>query len=118
VQIADDHTARAGAGGPTVSVTTGGLATSSTTVRRWRTDEGDAHHILDPRTGNPAVTPWRTISIAAATCFDANVAATAAVVLGDAALAWLRGRRLPGRCVRHDGTVVTVGGWPSEVCAA
>ena len=117
VQIADDHAAR-GSGGPTVSVTTGGLATSSTTVRRWRTDEGDAHHILDPRTGNPAVTPWRTISIAGATCFDANVAATAAVVLGDAALAWLRGRRLPARCVRQDGIVFTVGGWPSEVRAA
>ena len=65
---------------------TGGLATSSTTVRRWRTDQGDAHHILDPRTGRPAVTPWRTITVAAATCFEANVAATAAVVLGDGAL--------------------------------
>jgi thiamine biosynthesis lipoprotein len=117
VQIADDHAAQ-GSGGPTVSVTTGGLATSSTTVRRWRTDEGEAHHILDPRTGNPAVTPWRTISIAGATCFDANVAATAAVVLGDAALAWLRRRRLPARCVRQDGIVFTVGGWPSEVRAA
>ena len=118
VEIADDHAAQAGSGGPTVSVTTGGLATSSTTVRRWRTDEGDAHHILDPRTGNPAVTPWRTISIAAATCLDANVAATAAVVLGDAALDWLRRRRLPARCVRQDGAVVTVSGWPSEVRAA
>ena len=118
VQIADDHAAQAGSGGPTVSVMTGGLATSSTTVRRWRTDEGDAHHIVDPRTGNPAVTPWRTISVAAATCFDANVAATAAVVLGDAALEWLRRRRVPARCVRQDGAVVAVGGWPSEVRAA
>jgi FAD:protein FMN transferase len=118
VEIADDHAARAGSGGPTVSVTTGGLATSSTTVRRWRTDEGDAHHILDPQTGNPAATRWRTISVAASTCFDANVAATASVVLGDAALEWLRRLRVPARCVRQDGAVVTVGGWPSEVRAA
>ena len=39
----------------TVSITSGGLATSSTTVRRWRTSSGWAHHIVDPRTGgNPA----------------------------------------------------------------
>jgi thiamine biosynthesis lipoprotein len=118
VQIADDHMAKAGSGGPTVLVRAGGLATSSTTVRRWRTDGGDAHHILDPRTSRPAVTPWRTITVAAATCFEANLAATAAVVLGDGALEWLRQRRVPARCVRRDGTVVPVGGWPSEVRAA
>ena len=32
----------------------GGVATSSTTVRRWRTDDGEAHHLIDPRTGLPA----------------------------------------------------------------
>jgi FAD:protein FMN transferase len=118
VRIADDHAASTGSDGPTVSVTTGGLATSSTAVRRWRTDEGDAHHILDPQTGRPAVSPWRTLSVAGATCFDANVAATAAIIRGDGALEWLRRRRLPARCVRQDGSVVAVGGWPSEVRAA
>jgi ApbE family len=36
------------------------------------------HHIVDPATGLPADGPWRTVSVAAATCADANAAATAA----------------------------------------
>ena len=114
VRIADDHAAPLTSQGPTVAITTGGLATSSTVVRRWQTDQGEAHHILDPRSGRPAVTPWRTVTVAAGTCVDANVAATAAVVLGSDAIAWLVAARLPARLVRHDGSVVVVGGWPSE----
>ncbi|HXK14675.1 MAG TPA: FAD:protein FMN transferase [Gaiellaceae bacterium] len=114
VRIADDHAAPLTSHGPTVAIATGGLATSSTVVRRWQTDQGEAHHILDPRSGRPAVTPWRTVTVAAGTCVDANVAATAAVVLGSDAIAWLVAARLPARLVRHDGSVVVVGGWPSE----
>jgi FAD:protein FMN transferase len=113
VRIADDHAAVARPG-PTVAITIGGLATSSTAVRRWRTDQGEAHHILDPRSGRPAVTPWRTVTVAAAACVEANVAATAAVVLGAAAVAWLAAARLPARLARHDGSVVAVAGWPAD----
>jgi len=118
VLIADDHASSVGSPGPTVAIATGGLATSSIAVRRWRTNVGEAHHILDPHTFRPAVTPWRTVSVAAASCLAANVAATAAIVLGEAALAWLAERQLPARCVGHDGSTVTVGGWPAEVRAA
>ncbi|HUZ80690.1 MAG TPA: FAD:protein FMN transferase [Gaiellaceae bacterium] len=118
VRIADDHAAPLDSGGPIVTVSSGGLATSGTAVRRWRTDAGNAHHILDPRTGRPAVTPWRTVSVAAATCADANVASTTAIVLGEGATGWLAERGLPARCVRDDGSVTTVGGWPGEARAA
>jgi FAD:protein FMN transferase len=118
VLIADDHATPLGSGGPAVSIATGGVATSSTTVRRWRTDTGEAHHIIDPHTCLPSVTPWRTVSVAAATCADANVAATAAIILGEAAVDWLARRQVHARCVRRDGSVVTVGGWPTEVQAA
>lgn len=118
VLIADDHAAPLTAAGPVVAVSAGGLATSGTAVRRWRTDQGEAHHILDPRSGRPAVTPWRTVSVAAACCVDANIASTAAVVLGDSALDWLAVRGLPARAVRRDGSVVTVGDWPMEARAA
>ena len=100
--------------GPRVAITQGGLATSSTTGRRWRTDAGEAHHVLDPRTGAPAAAPWRTVSVAAATCVDANVATTAALVLGEEAPAWLGRRRLPARLVGSDGAVVTLCGWPDD----
>jgi thiamine biosynthesis lipoprotein len=114
VRIAEDHAAPLADGGPTVAIATGGLATSSTSVRRWPTDRGEAHHVLDPRSGRPAITPWRTVTVAAATCLDANVAATAALVRGADAVEGLAAARLPSRLVDRDGSVVRVAGWPDE----
>jgi thiamine biosynthesis lipoprotein len=113
VRIQDDATTLADEG-PVVSIAGGGLATSTTTVRRWRSAAGDVHHVLDPRTGRPARSPWRTVSVAAASCAQANAASTAALLLGSAAPAWLAARRLPARLVHGDGRVVTVAGWPAE----
>jgi thiamine biosynthesis lipoprotein len=118
VRVADDHDAPLGGPGPVVALSGGGLATSGTAVRRWVTDHGEAHHLLDPSTGRPAVTPWRTVTVAAASCLDANVASTAAVVLGEDACVWLETRRLPARAVRRDGSVVAIAGWPSIEDAA
>lgn len=114
VKIADDHRAGASVPGPTIDLRGGGLATSSTTTRRWETTDGVAHHILDPHTGAPTDSPWRTVSVAAATCVDANTASTAALVRGADAAEWLDGQRLPARLVRHDGGVLTLGGWPTD----
>lgn len=115
VRITDDHRAPPDAPAQVVTITSGALATSSTTVRRWGRS---AHHVIDPRTGLPARSPWRTVSVAAATCVDANIASTAAVVLGEEAPAWLAGRGLPARLVDHAGQVTSVAGWPSEELAA
>ena len=114
VGLADDHAAPFPAEGPAVSIQSGGLATSGTCVRTWATTSGRAHHIIDPRTGSPANTPWRTVSVAAASCVDANTASTAAMVLGDEAPDWLAQRRLPARLVRNDGSVLCVADWPGE----
>jgi thiamine biosynthesis lipoprotein len=114
VGLADDHAAPFSADGPAVAIRSGGLATSGTCVRTWATATGRAHHVIDPRTGVSAETPWRTVSVAAASCVDANTASTAAIVLGDEAPNWLAQRRLPGRLVRNDGSVVCVAGWPSD----
>jgi thiamine biosynthesis lipoprotein len=118
VRIADDHRAPLDSSGPTVAIVGGGLATSSVTVRRWRTDRGEAHHVIDPRTARPAATPWRTVSVTAGSCVDANVAALAALVLGDAAPAWLDARGLHARLVARDGAVIRVGAWPPEASEA
>ena len=118
VGIADDHAAPPEAIHTTVAVESGGLATSSTTVRRWRSGERDLHHLIDPRSGRPAVTPWRTVTVAAASCVDANVASTAALVLGADAVSWLERQGLPARLVSTQGEVALVCGWPSEQVAA
>jgi len=112
VGVADDH--RAGAD-QTITISDGGLATSSTTVRRWGPGR---HHIIDPRTGIPAGSCWRTVSVAAASCVDANTAATAAIVLGPVAQRWLAEHGLPARLVASNGTTVAVGDWPEEPRAA
>jgi thiamine biosynthesis lipoprotein len=75
------------------------------------------HHIVDPATGLPARGPWRTVTVAAADCLDANIAATAAVVRGPSAVEWLRAAGLPARLVGDGGEVVRVGGWPEPAGA-
>jgi thiamine biosynthesis lipoprotein ApbE len=97
-----------------VAIRDGGLATSSTAARRWQRGGDVLHHILDPRTGLPAAPVWRTVSVAAATCADANTAATAAVIRGRQAPAWLASLNLPSRLVEPDGTVTYVAGWPPD----
>ena len=117
VGIDDDHATPIDRVAAVVALDRGGLASSGTRVRRWRTASGEMHHILDPRTGRPAPETWTTASVAAATCADANTASTAAIVLGDDAPAWLEARGLATRLSRADGSVVTVGGWPGDRAA-
>jgi thiamine biosynthesis lipoprotein len=117
VLVADDHTQSDPASGQGVTINSGGLATSGTARRRWQRGGRVVHHIVDPRTGVPA-TGWRTVTVAAGTCVDANTASTAAVVLGAAAPAWLAERRLPARLVADDGTVCPVAGWPADGAGA
>jgi len=113
-----DRTALPGAAadGPSqvVTIRDGGLATSSTAARRWRRGGDVLHHILDPRTGRPAAPIWRTVSVAAMTCADANTAATAAIIRGRQALPWLAGLGLPARLVAQDGAVQTLNAWPAD----
>jgi thiamine biosynthesis lipoprotein len=110
IHITDDHRSDAGAPGQTITIEHGALATSGTTVRRG--PGGLGHHIIDPRTWRSADGPWRTASVTAATCVDANTASTAAIILGEEAPDWLEDRGLSARLVSYSGQVVSVGGWP------
>ena len=117
IRVTDDHRSDVTAEGQTIALAGGGLATSSTTVRRWRSGDREVHHIVEPRSGAPAQEYWRTVSVAAANCVEANSASTAAIVRGERAVAWLASSGLPARLVRIDGTVVTTAGWPVEALA-
>lgn len=114
IYVSDDHRASPSGPGQTIAIHDGGLATSSTTVRRWIKDGAEMHHIIDPATGAPSQGCWRTVSVAAANCSDANVASTAAILRSRQAPAWLAKLGLPARLVALDGAVTRVGGWPAE----
>lgn len=114
IRVTDDHAAGPDAAGQTVTITAGGLATSSTTVRTWTAGGRRMHHIVDPATGKPARSCWRTVSVAAGSCVDANTASTAAIVKGESAPAWLESAGLPARLVAANGSVTVVTGWPGQ----
>lgn len=112
--VTSDPTAPAQGRHTIVTIEGGGLATSSTRARRWMRGGLHLHHLIDPRTGMPPAPGWRTVSVAAGSCVDANTASTAAIIRGERAPSWLRSIGLPARLVHEDGHVVTVGGWPQE----
>jgi thiamine biosynthesis lipoprotein len=97
-----------------VTLADGGLATSSIRARRWSRGGMELHHLLDPRTGLPPTPLWRTVSVAAASCVEANTVSTAAVVRGARVWPLLRATGLPARLVDLDGRVLTAGGWPED----
>jgi thiamine biosynthesis lipoprotein len=117
LQVSDDHRAGVDPAAETVRVRGGGVATSSTTVRRWVSAGRPRHHIVDPRSGESAPAVWRTVTVAAASCVDANIASTAAVVRGKPALRWLQSLNLPSRLVDSTGGVRRIAGWPAEAIA-
>jgi thiamine biosynthesis lipoprotein len=95
-----------------VAIHGGGLASSSTDVRSWQMGNEHVHHIVDPATGRSAAPYWRLVSAAGASCVDANALTTAAMVWGDQAVDRLRPFEHAVRLLRHDGEVITLGGWP------
>jgi len=115
IQISEDSAAPIDDEAESVMVTSGGVATSSTTVRRWTRGEIALHHIIDPSTGLSAAGPWRTVTVAARDCVAANTAATAAIVLGHGAIEWIETRGLSARLVSHQGDVVRAGSWPASI---
>jgi thiamine biosynthesis lipoprotein len=90
----------------------GGLATSSISRRRWMSADGPAHHIIDPRTGNPAATPIVATTVIADTAVEAEAGAKAVLILGTEGLAWAA--RQPwirsAVAVWHDGNVFATPG--------
>jgi thiamine biosynthesis lipoprotein len=113
IRVAEHHAARDDAPGESIALWHGGVATSTTTVRRWLRGGEWLHHIVDPSTGHAASTAWRTVTVAASTCRAANVVSTAAIVRGPDAEGWIRSLGVPCRVVDTDGDVHHYGPWPA-----
>jgi thiamine biosynthesis lipoprotein len=92
----------------------GGLATSGSVKRRWLKDGAWQHHLIDARTGSPADSPWTEVTVSAATCLQADVAAKAAFLLGREGVRFLEKRGLAGRFLLADGNTVCTANWQSS----
>jgi thiamine biosynthesis lipoprotein len=112
ILVAEDSAISPDAGGEVIALQDGAVATSGTTVRAWRRGDIALHHLIDPLTGGPVDSPWRTASVIAATCVDANTAATAAIIRGATAPTWLEGLGLAARLVAANGEIQRIGSWP------
>jgi thiamine biosynthesis lipoprotein len=101
-------------GGGSITLLHGGLATSGIKARSWQRGGGLQHHLIDPRTGRPAHSRWHIVTVAAASCLGADVAAKAAFLLSDEGPEWLDERNLPGRFFAEDD-VVENDAWREQV---
>jgi FAD:protein FMN transferase len=97
--------------GGTVRLERGALATSGTDRRHWTRAGQVQHHLIDPRTGAPASSPWRYVTACAATCVGADVAAKIGFLRGESGPEWLDARGIPARFVTPSGRVRVNGSW-------
>ncbi|WBL35057.1 FAD:protein FMN transferase [Tepidiforma flava] len=94
-------------------VVAGALATSTTRKRRWRTAAGgEAHHLIDPRTGLPARSPFVQVSVLAAACREAETWAKAILIAGPAGLELAAARGLAALAFDDAGRPAASPAWP------
>jgi thiamine biosynthesis lipoprotein len=104
-----------GQGAVTVGLTHGSLATSGIGRRRWRQGRVERHHLLDPRHARPSNSGLWSVTVAAATCGQAEVAAKTAFILGPTAgIAFLDSKHLAGLLVGRSGRCWRCGSWPAS----
>jgi len=87
----------------------GGVATSGRDRRRWQSNGHWRHHIIDPRTGQPAQTDVVSATVIAPDTMQAETAAKTILLLGSqAGLEWLENHpSLAGLVAREDGAILT-----------
>ena len=89
------------------------LATSTVTRRRWQRGGRRLHHLIDPRTGEPALTDSLSVSVIAPSAVEADVFAKVALLLGSE-----KGKRFIDEQGAHalfvgaDGSCQATSEWP------
>lgn len=92
----------------TVTVTGGGVATSSTRSRRWRLGDDERHHVIDPWTGEPSTTDLATVTVIARAGWLAEAHATEGLLAGsEHVIDTLDRHGLSGVAIARDGRVLT-----------
>ena len=100
--------------GAAIRLERGALATSGTLTRSWVRRGERLHHLVDPTTGRSAASPWTCVTVAGATCLNADVAAKAAFLLGDAGPRGSRPDRSRAVFCAHDGTATVTAAWKHQ----
>lgn len=96
-----------------ISLQRGALATSSISRRHWQQGWHLRHHLIDPRTGEPAQSKLWSVTVAAGQCMQAEVAAKVAFILGkERGKGFLVEQGLAGLLVEHDGNWSATDNWP------
>lgn len=96
-------------------VVAGALATSTILRRRWTTAAGGtAHHLIDPRTGLPADSPFVQASAIGPTCREAEVWAKAVIIGGSEALSLAAEGGIAALAFAADGTATANAAWSSQ----
>jgi thiamine biosynthesis lipoprotein len=89
------------------------LATSTVTRRRWQRDGRWLHHLIDPRTGEPALSDALSVSVIAASAVEADVFAKVALLLGvEVGERFLDARGAEGLFALSDGSWQATREWP------
>lgn len=85
----------------------GAVATSSVTKRKWKQNAAEQHHLIDPRTGLPAITDWLSVTVLAPHAFVAEVYAKALLISGPEGVSALTVERgdMEYIAVHRDGTL-------------
>ncbi len=112
VKITDDGGLDPFSSGVIIQISGGGVATSSTLKRSWRTSSGiRAHHIIDPRTGISANSPFESVTVVAGSALDANIASCGTIAMGSLGPEWLESTRLPAIARARNADVRYFGAW-------
>ncbi len=101
----------------TIALSRGGVATSGRDYRHWVQSGKPRHHIIDPRTGEPAATDVLAATVIGPDPCTAEAGAKAAFILGSrAGIAWLdRHPELAGMLVLEDRRIAYSREFPKYV---
>lgn len=92
------------------------LATSTTAARRWMRDGRLQHHLIDPRTSQPAQSGVLSASVIARSATEADVFAKTAFLMGATlGLRFLENEGAAGLLVLEDGAIATTANWPGSL---
>jgi len=95
----------------TLELSRGGLATSGRDRRRWRRNGRELHHLIDPRTGEPAETDLLRVTVIAPDAVEAEIAATSLFLAGaDRAAREADAAGVAAVLVTGDGRTIFAGG--------